>query len=132
MRYMLDTSTCVFAMNNNASVRGRFIAEYGRGLCISAITAAELWFGVENSGRPEKNAETLWAFLAAVEIIPFDTMAAVEYGRVRARLKRAGAPIGSLDMLIAAHAVSLGLTLVTNNTREFERVHGLDLEDWLG
>jgi len=128
---MLDTNTCIFVINNKAAVRSRFIAEYPFGVSISTITEAELWFGIENSSAPEKNAETLRAFLAAAEILPFDTLAAAEYGRVRMKLKRAGTPIGDRDTFIAAHAKSLGLTLVTNNTREFSRVEGLLLEDWL-
>jgi len=131
VRVMLDTNTCIFAINNNAAVRARFIAEYPYGLSISAITEAELWFGVENSAASEKNAETLRAFLATVDIIPFDTLAAAEYGRVRVKLRRAGTPIGDRDTLIASHAKALGLTLVTNNIREFQRVEDLSVEDWM-
>ena len=130
MRFMLDTNICIFAINNNAIVRSHFIEEYPAGLAISAITEADLWFGVENSAKPEKNAETLRAFLATVEIMPFETLAAAEYGRVRVKLKRAGTPIGDRDTLLAAHAKSLGLKLVTNNTREFHYVEGLSIEDW--
>ena len=128
---ILDTNTCIFVINGNATVRACFIAEQPLGLAISTITEAELWFGVENSVNYEKNAGTLRAFLATVDIIPFDTIAAAEYGRVRAKLKRAGTPIGDRDTFIAAHAKALGLTLVTNNIREFQRVDGLSLEDWL-
>jgi tRNA(fMet)-specific endonuclease VapC len=128
---MLDTNTCIFAINGNVAVRARFIAEYPFGISVSTITEAELWFGVEGSINPIKNAETLRSFLATVEILPFDTIAAAEYGRVRSKLKRAGTPIGDRDTFIAAHAKSLGITLVTNNTREFKRVEGLSLEDWL-
>jgi len=128
---MLDTNTCVFVINNVPAVRARFIAEYPFGLSISAITEAELWFGVENSDVPDKNAATLRAFLATVEIMPFDTIAAAEYGRVRTKLKRIGTPIGDRDTFIAAHAKSLGLKLITNNTREFQRVEGLFIADWL-
>jgi len=131
MRVMLDTNTCIFTINNNDAVRSRFIAEYPLGPAISTITEAELWYGVENSVAPEKNAETLRAFLATVDIISFDTRAAVEYGRIRAKLKRAGTPIGDRDTLIAAHAKALGLTLATNNTREFKYVEGLSIEDWM-
>ncbi|MCL2500302.1 MAG: type II toxin-antitoxin system VapC family toxin [Defluviitaleaceae bacterium] len=128
---MLDTNTCIFAINGNAAVRARFLAEYPTGICISAITEAELWFGVENSSNPIKNAETLRSFFATLEIMPFDTIAAAEYGRVRSKLKHAGTPIGDRDTFIAAHAKALGFTLVTNNTREFKRVQGLSLEDWM-
>ena len=89
-----------------------------------------MWFGVENSTKPEKNAETLHAFLATVEIIPLETLAAAEYGRVRVKLKRSGTPIGDRDTLIAAHAKALGLKLATNNIREFQCVERLSLEDW--
>ncbi len=131
MRFMLDTNTCIFAINKSSKkLVARFIAEYPSGLAISAITEAELWYGVENSNKPEKNAETLRAFFATVEILAFDTLAAAEYGRVRVKLKRAGKPIGERDTLIAAHAKALGLTLVTNNTREFQCVEGLSIEDW--
>jgi len=128
---MLDTNTCVFIINKNPVIRGRFIVEYPFGLSISTITEAELWFGVENSANPIKNAEILRAFLATVSIIPFNTLAATEYGRVRAKLKRAGTPIGDRDTFIAAHAKAFGFTLVTNNTKEFQRVEGLKIEDWL-
>jgi len=130
VKMMLDTNTCVNAVNGNVAVRARFIAEHPSGLSISAITEAELWFGVENSAFVERNANTLHAFLATVDILPFDTIAAAEYGHVRVQLKRAGTPIGDRDTFIAAHAKALGLTLVTNNTREFKRVEGLALEDW--
>jgi tRNA(fMet)-specific endonuclease VapC len=128
---MLDTNTCIFTINKNTAIRARFVAEYPVGLAISVITEAELWFGVENSAKPEKNAETLRAFLATVEIIPFETLAAAEYGRVRVKLKRAGTPIGDRDTLIAAHAKALNLTLITNNIREFQCVDGLLIEDWM-
>ena len=130
MKYMLDTNTCIFAINGDTSVRARFTREYSFGLAISTITEAGLWFGIENSAKPEKNADVLRTFLATVEILPFDTLAAAEYGRVRTGLKRAGTPIGDRDTFIAAHAKSIGLTLVTNNTDEFGRVAGLALEDW--
>ena len=130
MRVMLDTNMCIFVINNKYGVRTQFIAEHPSVIAISAITEAELWYGVENSHIPEKNADTLRSFLAIVEIIPFDTLAAAEYGRVRVKLKRVGTPIGDRDTLIASHAKALGLTLVTNNTKEFQRVEGLVLEDW--
>ena len=130
MKYMLDTNICILAINGNPSVRLRFIREYLFGLTISAITEAELWYGIENSASRERNSNILFAFLATVVTLSFDSLAAVEYGHVRAELKRAGTPIGDRDTLIAAHAKSAGLTLVTNNTQEFGRVKGLALEDW--
>jgi len=130
MRFMLDTNICIFTINKDDIVRARFLKEYVSGIAISAITEAELWFGVENSAKPDKNADTLRAFLATVEIMPFETSAAAEYGRVRAKLKRAGTPIGDRDTLIAAHAKALGLRLATNNISEFQRVESLIIEDW--
>lgn len=97
---------------------------------VSAITLAELEFGVAKSSRPQQNNEALQAFVAPLEILPFDDRAACRHGEIRACLEQQGQPIGSLDMLIAAHAGSLSLTLVTNNFREFEKVPGLALENW--
>ncbi len=130
MRVMLDTNTCIFAMNNNALVISRFTAEQPKGIAISAITEAELWYGVENSSNVGKNTQRLIAFLALVESLAFDTSAAAEYGRVRFKIKQAGTPIGERDTFIAAHAKARGLTVITNNTREFGRVEGLMVEDW--
>ena len=130
MKYMLDTNTCIFAINGDRAVRSCFIREYSCGIAISAITEAELWYGIENSKQHEKNADTLRSFLAIVEILPFDSLAAAEYGRVRVALRRAGTPIGDRDTLIAAHAKAVGMTLATNNTGEFSRVAGLMFEDW--
>ena len=97
---------------------------------VSSVTAAELHYGAERSPRREQNLEALGAFLLPLEVLAFGPEAAAAYGRVRAALEKAGTPIGPLDTLIAAHAVGLGVTLVTNNTREFSRVSGLELEDW--
>jgi tRNA(fMet)-specific endonuclease VapC len=102
----------------------------GDGLCISAITLAELEHGVAKSAAPEKNAAALLQFLTILDILPFDDCGAVEYGKICAYLQRRGTPIGTMDTLIAAHALAEGLTVVTNNTREFERVPGLSLENW--
>ena len=99
--------------------------------CISSITLAELEVGVYNSARPEQNQLALMTFLARIEVVPFDSEAAREYGIIRADLTRKGNLIGANDLLIAAHAKALDLTLVTNNTREFERVEGLKLENWV-
>jgi tRNA(fMet)-specific endonuclease VapC len=85
---------------------------------------------VFNSSNPERNQLALTLFLANIDVVPFDDAAAVEYGRIRADLRRKGTPIGANGLMIAAHAKSLGMTLVTNNTREFSCVEGLTLEDW--
>ena len=131
MRYMLDTNIVAFAKNNRPEiVLGRMRRFDPGDLCVSVVTLAELEYGVFNSSNPERNQLALTLFLANIDVIPFDDDAAVEYGRIRADLKRKGTPIGANDLMIAAHAKSLGVTLVTNNTREFERVEGLMLEDW--
>ena len=99
-------------------------------ICISAITLAELEYGVYNSLRPEQNQLALMTFLSSIAVVPFDADAAREYGLIRADLKKKGTLIGANGLLIAAHARALGVTLVTNNTREFERVEGLMVENW--
>ena len=131
MKYMLDTNIVAFAKNNRPEIVLEKFKEYDPDeLCISAITLAELEYGVFNSSNPDRNQLALTLFLAGIEIVPFDDDAAVEYGRIRTDLKKRGTPIGANDLLIAAHAKSHGFTLVTNNTREFEWVDGLKLEDW--
>lgn len=131
MRYMLDTNIVAYAKNNRPEVVYERMSRFDpEDLCVSVITLAELEYGVFNSSNPERNQLALTLFLANIEVVPFDDDAAVEYGRIWADLKRKGTPIGANDLMIAAHAKSLGVTLVTNNTREFERVEGLMLEDW--
>lgn len=130
MRYLLDTNICIYAIKQRpAEVVAALRAHASAGIGISSITAAELWFGVEKSGST-RNRDALRRFLEPLEIADFDAASAEIYGRVRLQLERAGTPIGPLDTQIAAHAIHLGVTLVTNNTREFERVAGLRLENW--
>ena len=131
MRYMLDTNICVFIMNLKAQALNAFQQNSEHGVAVSAITLAELEYGISKSARRAENHNTLEAFLALVSVLPFDGTAAAEYGELRVDLQHKGAPIGSMDMLIAAHALSKGLILVTNNTREFKRVKGLKTEDWI-
>lgn len=129
---MLDTNICIYTIKQKPEeVLNRFKQEIPKGLCISAITLAELKHGVEKSAKPERNEIALAQLLAALTVIPFDDLAAVEYGKICAHLQKQGTPIGTMDMLIAASAVASGLTLVTNNTREFERVPNLSLENWV-
>lgn len=130
MKYMLDTNMCIYAQKQNSSVLAKIRENRREGLAVSAITLAELEYGVKASAAPEKNTVALLKFLTVAEILPFDGKAATEYGKIRADLRRRGTPIGNMDMLIAAHAKSEGLIIVTHNTREFERVDGLQLEDW--
>jgi tRNA(fMet)-specific endonuclease VapC len=131
MRILLDTDICIYAINCKrpevlSRVQSYSIGEVG----ITAITCAELRFGVENSARVDENMARLERFLLPLEIVPFDAEAARHYGRLRRELKLAGCPIGSNDLLIAAHALALTATLVTNNVREFSRIDGLCVERW--
>jgi tRNA(fMet)-specific endonuclease VapC len=100
-------------------------------VAISSITLAELEYGAARSSRPEQNREALLSFAAPLEILPFDDQAALHYGEIRAGLERSGQPIGAMDLLIAAHARSIPLKLVTNNPREFARVPRLLMENWV-
>jgi tRNA(fMet)-specific endonuclease VapC len=95
------------------------------------VTLAELQYGVAKSASPERNQQALDAFTLPLEVVPFDAAAAVAYDPIRATLERQGTPIGAMDLLIAAHTISLGVNLVTNNPREFQRVEGLQMETWM-
>ena len=131
MRYMLDTNICIYAIKHKPEqVFIRLKEHEPSEVCISSVTYAELVHGVEKSQAIDKNRVALALLLANIEIMNFDSLAAESYGKIRADLEKAGTPIGPLDMLIAGHAKSLGFTLVTNNTREFERAAGLKLENW--
>ena len=131
MTYMLDTNICIYVMKKKPeNVLRRFREEMDGGICISSITLAELEYGMKHSSDPVKNEQALLRFLAPLSVLPFGAAAASEYGEIRAYLQSRGTPIGPLDMLIAAHARAEGMTLVTNNMREFERVPELDLENW--
>ena len=131
MRYMLDTNICIYAIKHKpAQVFFRLNELDPSKVCISSVTYAELVHGVEKSKAIDKNRVALALLLANIEIMSFDSLAAESYGKIRADLENAGTPIGPLDMMIAGHAKSLDFTLVTNNTREFERVAGLKLENW--
>ncbi len=130
MRFMLDTNICIYAIKHRPpEVLAALRANEAAGLGLSSITVAELAFGVAKSGSL-RNQKVLAQFLEPLEIADFDRRAADAYGRLRAALEAAGTPIGPLDTQIAAHALALGVTLVTHNTREFARVPGLRLDDW--
>jgi len=130
VRYMLDTNICIYLINKRpAHVRPRFDAHAIGDIGVSAITAAELAWGVAKSGSA-RNRAALETFLLPLEVAPFDEQVVWRYAGLRTELERRGTPIGALDMQIAAHALTLGCTLVTNNTREFARVDGLPLENW--
>lgn len=131
MTYMLDTNICIYAMKKKPEkVLQRFKEKLSNGICISSITLAELEYGMKHSSDPVKNEQALLRFLMPMSILPFGPDAASEYGEIRAYLQSRGTPIGPLDMLIAGHAKAENMVLVTNNVREFERVPGLQLENW--
>ena len=130
MRYMLDTDICIYAINERpVGVLQELRRHQADGLGVSSITVAELHFGVERS-RSNRNLDALRRFLDALEVALFDAAAAQLSGSLRAWLASQGTPIGPYDVLIAAHAHAIGATLVSNNTREFDRVPGLKLENW--
>jgi tRNA(fMet)-specific endonuclease VapC len=130
-RYMLDTDTCSYIMKRSSNaVLKRLQKTPVDDVCISVITKSELLFGVEVSPRRKQDEEALSAFLRYVQVLDFPDEASLHYAKIRAELKVAGRMIGANDLFIAAHARSLGLTLVTNNTREFSRVRNLTLENW--
>ncbi|WP_284286706.1 type II toxin-antitoxin system tRNA(fMet)-specific endonuclease VapC [Alicyclobacillus fastidiosus] len=128
---MLDTNICIYLIKKRSeSLLKRMRVFHTGEIGVSVMTVAELQYGVSKSVNQERNQTALEAFLLPLEIAEFTTEATVVYGRVRAELERQGRPIGPLDTLIAAHALSLDVPLVTNNTREFERVSGLRVENW--
>jgi tRNA(fMet)-specific endonuclease VapC len=128
--YMLDTDTVSFALRGHGRVATRLLEHRPSQLCISSITLAELRFGAETR-RSRQLHRLIGTFVESMEVAPFDHRAADRFATVAASLARRGTPIGTFDALMAAHALSLGLTFVTNNTRHFSRVPGLSTENWL-
>ncbi|MDO8465692.1 MAG: type II toxin-antitoxin system VapC family toxin [Gallionella sp.] len=132
MRLMLDTNTCIALIKRKPVHALQKFNEYQVGdIGVSAVTLAELRYGVSKSQHQAKNKEALDEFMLPLEVAAFDEQATVAYGVLRAALEKQGTPIGSLDTMIAAHALSLGIALVTNNTREFNRVPELVVVDWI-
>ena len=130
-RYMLDTDTCSYIMKrSNPHVLKKLREVAVNDVCISVITKSELLYGVEISARRRQDESALTAFLFHAQVLDFPDPAAHYYAQIRAELKNRGSMIGANDLFIAAHALSLGLILVTNNTREFSRVRDLELENW--
>jgi tRNA(fMet)-specific endonuclease VapC len=130
-RYMLDTDTCSYIMKrSNDAVLKRLQRVPVSDVCISVITKSELLFGVEVSPRRQQDESAVSAFLRYVDVLDFHDAASLHYANIRANLKTSGTMIGANDLFIAAHSRSLGLTLVTNNTREFGRVPKLKIENW--
>ena len=131
LKFMLDTNIVIYTMKNRPQqVRETFNRRHGQ-LCVSVVTVGELVFGAERSARPERNLADVEAFLARLDVLPFDGPAATHFGQLRAELYGAGKPIGPYDMMIAGHARSQGLILITNNTKEFDRVAGLRIDNWV-
>ena len=131
MKLLLDTNACIYLIKEHPpAVLDRFTAHPIGDIGISAITLAELEYGVSKTRRPAWNRAALEQFVSPLEVASFDRRATVAYGKLRATLEKKGRPIGSMDLLIAAHAVSLDVRLITHNVREFARVPGLRLEDW--
>ena len=131
MKYLLDTNACIFLMKGNTEVLKHFLNKKEFGIAISTITVAELYYGIFNSIQIERNSANLINFFIGINILDFDSSSAMEYGRIRADLRKKGTPISQPDMLIAAHAKSKNLIVVTNNIKEFERITDLQIEDWL-
>ena len=130
--YMLDINILVYAIRHPDDAINDEIAEHvANDICISSITYGELEYGVCKSANPEQNRQALRQMLSGIPILDFDWLAAEHFGDIFTELERQGQRIGERDMLIAAHARSLGYVLVTNNSREFRRVEGLTVEDWL-
>ena len=131
LKYLLDTNIVIYTMKNRPQrVKRRFQQHHGR-MGISTVTLGELVFGAEHSQQVERNLADIEAFVARLEVLPFDNKAAYHFGQIRAALYRAGRPIGPYDMMVAGQARASGLKLVTNNVKEFERVPGLLVEDWI-
>lgn len=130
LKYMLDTNICIFTIKNKPQhVREVFKTHHGQ-MCISTVTLMELIYGSEKSSQPARNLAEVEGFAARLEVLKYDQDAAAHTGQLRAELAKAGMPIGPYDHMIAGHARSQGLILVTNNLREFDRVPGLRVEDW--
>ena len=131
LRYLLDTNLCIRVIRDRpAGLRPRFNAEAG-GLCISDVVLYELLYGAERSARPIEGRHTVERFAARLAVLPYESAAAAHTAHIRANLERRGLSIGAYDLMIAGHARSRGLVVVTGNLAEFERVEGLRCEDWL-
>ena len=132
MKYLLDTNICIYALKRRPpEVLSRLQDLKPADVGLSAVTAAELRFGASKSATPVRNHRVLDVFLSGINVIAFESEAASAYGKIRTHLERCGRPIGPMDTLIAAHALSLGAILVSNNIREFERVPRLRCESWV-
>ncbi len=131
IKYMLDTNLIIYTIKNRpVNVRNTFKKHDGQ-MCVSTVSLGELIYGAERSAQPEKNMSVIEAMMARLEVLTFETQDTTHFGQLRAELARLGKPIGPYDTMIAGHARSRGLILVTNNTKEFKRVPGLRIENWV-
>lgn len=131
LKYMLDTNICIYVIKTYPAKLRETFNRLAEQLSISTVTLAELGYGAEKSARRLENLQSVEQFAARLDVLAFSAKAAAHYGQIRVALERSGKPIGPHDMLIAAHARAEALTLVTNNTREFRRVPGLTVENWV-
>jgi len=131
LKFMLDTNIIIYVMKNRPKqVKDRFKSHNGQ-MCISSVTLGELVFGAEHSQQTDRNLADIEEMTARIEVLPFEDKAAYHFGRIRSDLYRMGRPIGPYDMMIAGHARASAMILVTNNVKEFERVPGLQVENWV-
>ena len=130
IKYMLDTNILIYTIKNRPRKVREAFKKNADHLAMSAVTLGELIYGAENSGQVARNLEVVEGLAGRMDVLPFDYHAAAHFGQVRAELMKKGKTIGPFDLMIAGHARSLGLTLVTNNLREFKRVPGLRVENW--
>ncbi len=132
MRYLLDTNICSYILKNRpASVKQKFDEVGAEHLCISSVVLAELYYGAARHPKSVIIRKEIDDFVSRLVVVAWDEHAANHYGAIRAALEKAGTPVGAMDMLISAHARSMGATLVTNNLREFERINGLLVQNWV-
>lgn len=130
LRYMLDTNFCISTIRDKpAGVRSAFKLHHAQ-MCISSITVMELLYGVERSTQQQSNLAEVEGFIARLDVLDYDSTAAAHTAQIRAELRKSGMQIGPYDQMIAGHARSRGLVVITNNTKEFRRVAGLRIEDW--
>ena len=132
MSFMVDTCILIHIIRDrNPNIIDMMRKKTPGGICVSSVTVAEMEYGAAKSSRPDQNRDALYQFLSPLTILSFDQKAAFEYGLIRSHLERKGMPIGSMDMMIAAHARSIPAIIVTDNIREFSRVPDLTVENWL-
>lgn len=131
LKYLLDSNIAIYVIKHRPIQALATFNRHAGQLCISSITLAELFHGVEKSTLPDHNLRQVEDFISRLEVLEYSSKAAAHYGDIRANLESKGTPIGVNDLHIAAHARSEGLTLITNNVREFGRVEGLRLENWV-